>query len=229
MNPVEPCLWDELIRSDRKTLGITVRPDRTILIRAPLAATSEQIVARVLRRQRWIKRQLAYFDRFHPRTSERRFVSGEGHLYLGRLYRLKVMVGERAGVRLWAGYLEVRIGPTGGPSEVKRRVADWYRIQARRHFRDLVQQTIEAHFPGLDVGDVRIRTMSKRWGSCTPEGVLTLNVDLVRAPRACIEYVIAHELAHIRVPNHSKQFYQVLGRIIPDWRSRKDRLERMLS
>ena len=228
MSDAPPPLWHDLIRTNRKTLGITVRPDKTVLLRAPLDANDEQIEAKVLRRQRWIKRQQSFFERYDPRTSERRYVSGEGHLYLGRRYRLKVIRGEKPGVRLWAGYIEVRCGTNADPTDVQRRLVGWYRIQAKRHFRELLDQTLATRFPGLELGGVQIKQMKRRWGSCGRDRVLILNLDLIRAPRSCIEYVIVHELCHVREPNHSKRFYRQLEGILPEWRARKERLERLL-
>ena len=70
-----------------------------------------------------------------------------------------------------------------------------------------------------------VRQMVRRWGSCTTTGKVILNTDLVRAPVHCIDYVIVHELCHVRVHGHDKAFYRLLSACMPDWESRKARLE----
>lgn len=216
-------------RVDRKTLSISVFPDGFIEVRAPLTATDEEIAARVRRRRSWIARQQDFFAQFKPRTPERQYVPGETHLYLGRQYRLKVLLGKKKSVRLWAGYLEVTL-PDGSPEMVRRALQSWYRQQAKRHF-DLALQKVLKDFHRKLPGQVSVeaRSFSKRWGTCHPDGRIVLNVDLVRASRSCIEYVLLHELCHLLVPDHSKAFFRILEGHLPDWRARKLRLERILA
>lgn len=222
-------LTAEVRRTERKTLSISVFPDGFIEVRAPLSTTDEEIAARIRRRRRWIARQQEFFGQFKPRTPERQYVSGETHLYLGRQYRLKILHGKKKSVRLWAGYLEVTL-PDGSPEAVRKTLQSWYRLQAERHF-DLALKKVLKEFHRKLPGEVSVeaRSFSKRWGTCHPGGRIVLNVDLVRAPRSCIEYVLLHELCHLLVPDHSKAFFRILEGHLPDWRARKLRLERILS
>lgn len=218
-----------LHRSERKTLSITVYPGGQVEVRAPLAASDEEVAARVRRRRRWIRKQKDFFEQFKPRTPERQYVSGETHLYLGRQYRLKVIEGVRKPVRLWAGYIEVTLKETSRDS-VRKVLSKWYRCQAERHFL-LVLAKVQKEFHRKLPVDVAIdsRQFSRRWGTCHPDGRISLNVDLIRAPRSCIEYVVLHELCHLLVPDHSRAFFRLLDGHMPDWRERKSRLERLLA
>lgn len=229
MRKSETPVWDELIRSDRKTLGITVRPDRSILLRAPLDAGEDEILAKMWKRRRWIWRQQQFFLTFEPRMTERRYISGESHLYLGRQYRLKVLQSCLSEVKVRAGYLEL-LTPDPSPEAARRVLRSWYRERATLHFPTALCAARQRFKRPIEVEPrVEIRRLSRRWGSCLSDGRILLNVDLIRAPRACQEYVIAHEICHLLVPNHSRRFFALLDAVMPEWKSRKSRLERLLA
>lgn len=217
-----------LVRRNRKTMAITVHPDLSVEVVAPTTARESAILDRVKRRARWILSQQRQFLSWMPKTSRRQFRGGETHRYLGSQYRLKVIKDEQPGVRLRGGFLEVR---TPGPSDrqvVKKAVTGWYRNHARERF-DRQLQEAYARMRAYDLPKPRLRLlhMSKRWGSCTTSGEVILNPELIKAPSVCIEYVIVHELCHLRHPNHNRAFFEMLEAVLPDWRQRKDRLERV--
>lgn len=220
-----------LMFGPRKRLTIEVHPDLSVVVRAPAHANPDTIKNAVQRKSRWIKRQIRYFSSFFPRTPARRFVSGESHLYLGRRYRLKVVrVVDEESVRFESG--EIRISTrTPKSTEAKEALLDaWYRARSRKYLKDRFNECL--HHPAFrDARDsiLSIRKLKKRWGSCSPRGRITLNVDLIRASRSCIDYVITHELCHLIVPSHSPKFDRLLVRVMPDWRERKNQLERRLS
>ena len=208
----------------RRTLSTEVHPDGRVLVRAPLGSPADVIAERVRRRAAWISRQLADFERFHPRTPARRYLSGESHLYLGRQYRLKVLAHDLAGVKLGRGQLIVSLPRPSSSERVKALLQRWYRDRAKVLF----NEALDASLRRLDaVARPRliIRAMRSRWGSLSLAGTMTLNVNLVRAPRACIEYVVTHELCHLKHRDHGPAFHSLLGRVMPDWAKRKEQLE----
>jgi hypothetical protein len=211
----------------RQTLGIEVHPDQRVVIKAPLGCAEEVIADRVKKRASWISRQIADFQRYSPRTPQRQYVSGETHLYLGRQYRLKVGVGETASVRMTRGQLAVTIPGTPDPERVKAMLHRWYLDHARQVFIEVLEQCLP-QFRGQQRPRLIIRAMQSRWGSLSQAGSMTLNANLVRAPRACIEYVVTHELCHLRHRDHDASFFRLLGRVMPDWETRKQRLEAAL-
>jgi predicted metal-dependent hydrolase len=218
-----------LQRADRRTLSITVNPDLSVLVRAPPDAAHEAIEQVVKRRARWILRQQRFFSQFIPRTPEREYVGGETHLYLGRQYRLRVQQSDREGVRRDAGYIYVSLPHPDDRGHVKLLLDRWYARNARRQFRERLTGCIQALGWDMPKPSLQVRFMTQRWGSCSPSGRLTLNVDLIRAPRSCIDYVITHEVCHLKHPHHSTEFYRLLSGVMPDWEERKLRLERLLS
>ncbi len=211
---------------DRKTLGIEVHPDSSVVVKAPHNSDIKAIQTKVSNRARWITKQQRQFAKYAPTLPPPEYVSGEGYRYLGRQYRLKVIESNQETVRLWHGKLEVSTHNPENSQEIENLVKRWYRERAQQVYLERYQYCTQlvAQYSIQHKGEFELRTMHKRWGSCTKEGKIILKPMLVLAPKDCIDYVIIHELCHIRIHNHSQHFYKLLETIIPDWRSRKDYL-----
>jgi predicted metal-dependent hydrolase len=213
--------------ASRRTLGIEVHPDRCVLVRAPLGCPQALIAERVRKRAGWISRQLAEFERYRPRTPARQYVNGESHLYLGRQYRLRLVQAEAAAVKLSRSQLTVTLPGKSDPMRVKALMQRWYLDRARAVFGELLARCLP-HFKDSQCPRLIVRTMQSRWGSLSRAGTMTLNANLIRAPRSCIEYVVTHELCHFRHRNHNTEFFRLLTQVMPDWERRKQRLEAAL-
>lgn len=216
----------ELEHRRRRTLEISVYPDTAVRVIAPLNRTLEEVQEKVRKRASWILEQQRSFSLFLPKQPPRRYVSGETHAYLGRHYRLKTINSDRERVVLSRGVLCVYVKDRTDSARVRRLMRAWYRERAAQKFRerlDLCWQKARKH--GIPQPAFQIRDMARRWGSCSGNGTLLLNSQLVKAPTQCIDYVIVHELCHTQHFNHSKSFYELLTKIMPDWQARKRRLE----
>lgn len=211
----------------RRTIGIEVHPDLSVVVRAPADCALGVIHAKVSKRASWISAQLSNFQRYSPRTPSRQYLSGETHLYLGRQYRLKISAGEAASVKLSRGHLMVTMPGKAGPDRVKTLLHRWYLDHAGQVFTNVLDEWL-THFRGCERPRLIVRTMQSRWGSLSQAGTMTLNVNLIRAPRSCIEYVVAHELCHLKHRDHNANFFRLLGQVMPDWERRKQRLETAL-
>lgn len=218
-------------RRVRKTLEIAVEPDLTISVAAPMNAASEAIRAKVRKRAAWILAQRRFFEQFAPRSPEKRYLSGETHLYLGRQYRLRVLKSELPSTRLFHGRLIVHTRHPENHMETKRLLDQWYADKARAKFIERIE-TCLLRFPhpaSVTPTRLTIRHMRKRWGSMSDGRRLLLNPRLVQAPVDAIDYVITHELCHVMQPSHSSAFFRMMSRIMHDWQSRKVRLEKFLA
>jgi predicted metal-dependent hydrolase len=213
--------------SPRKTLAIEVHPDSSIIVKAPTDATLQAIESKVIHRAAWIARQQRQFAKYAPPLPAPECVSGEGYRYLGRQYRLKLIESQNDRIRLWQGRLEVSTPTPFDRERVENEISNWFRDRAMIIFSERYQYCTKLAAPDRIEHDrgFELRTMSKRWGSCTPNGRIFLNPLLVSAPKDCIDYVIIHELCHLRFPNHSPSFYKLLASILPDYRHRKDYLD----
>ena len=210
---------------DRKSLEIAIHPDQSILVKAPLNTDMEAIRNCVLKRGRWIRKQVRYFQQFDPRSPKRFYVIGETHLYLGKRYRLSHTKSNETKVVLKHGRLQV-FSHSPDPARMKNQLVKWYRLKAQTYYQAIFEQCWEQFEKyGHDKPEIRIRTMVSRWGSLSRSGMLTLNADLIKAPKECLEYVILHELCHLEHYDHSNEFCNLLESHLPDWTRRKLKLE----
>lgn len=214
-----------LRRTERTTLAISVLPDGVLDLVAPHDARESDIVAKVGKRLRWIVRQRTAFSEMNRGREPLRYESGATHRYLGRQYRLKVQRGQPSGVRLIGGYFHV-ITPSGQSQEVKTALNAWLRGKAVEQFTNrLAKWEPWCAARKLPSPQVRLLRMPKRWGSAHRDGRIYLNPELVKAPSICVDYVIAHEVCHLKHPHHDRNFFRLLDQVCPNWRQIKARLE----
>lgn len=218
-------------RSARKTVAIAVHPDCAVVVTAPQGTCSEKVGQLVHKRARWILKQKQYFEQFLPRTPSRSFVGGETHLYLGKRYRLKLISDDKSSVKLFGGYLEIRYPEPALHSVTEKELYKWYKIRAEQKLRERFEACFAKFtekYP-IERPDLQIRKMKSRWGSYASSGRLTLNLELIKAPIDCIDYIITHELCHVIHHDHGTEFYRLLKSIMPDYLSKKNRLEMSLA
>ena len=214
-----------LKRSSRRTLAISVMPDGTVEIVAPLSAALSQIKEKIEKRAGWINRQRRYFTTLYAERPARRYCTGATHRYLGRQYRLKVTIADNPGVKLMGAYLHVSTRSVSGKA-VAALLSGWMRERAKEQFgRRLRRWRIWCVERDLPEPKLHLLDMPKRWGSTRANGHIFLNSELVRAPSPCIDYVIIHEICHIKYPRHDKGFYAELEKLCPTWRAFKHSLE----
>lgn len=231
----------ELTYTDRKTLGITVHPDRTVEVKAPRDASQEKVFEKVRKRASWIMEQKRFFMTFEPRRKEYLYKSGETHFYLGRQYLLKIRTPEEAQIDsllpdekgsvypeevLYRRNHLLVITEDKSPARIRYLLEKWYRQRAGIKFPEYAEPLID-RFRNYNVSpkNLLLRKMATRWGSCSGKGNITLNPELIKAPKACIEYVILHELCHLVHRNHTSGFFALLTREMPDWEKWKEKLE----
>lgn len=209
-------------------VAIHVQPDQHIIIDAPSGTSIVAIKQALLKRARWVSSQQNKLALLHHHALPRQYVSGETHRYLGKRYLLKVKVSktQAPGTKLQRGLLLVTTAEQD-QALVKTLLDNWYLKRAEAVF----SQRLAVIYPQLNWVTQKppwqIRTMKKQWGSCSPKGKLSLNPSLVKAPKVCIDYVIIHELCHLKHHNHSDGFYRLLKRQLPNWEATKERLDNL--
>ena len=224
--------------TERKTLEISVLPDQSVQVKAPRGKSLVEVTQRVKRRAGWIVKQQAYFAQYSQAAPAKAYVSGETFRYLGRQYRLKVIdLSETAAspegaqtqetVKLSGRYFQVYTRQKDNPDHTRQLLEKWYRAHATAKFTERLEQCARVMQKyGIERPPLEIRAMKNRWGSCTPSGKILLNPRLIETPTYCIDYVILHELCHLKHPHHGKAFYELLSLVLPEWERVKGRLEK---
>jgi predicted metal-dependent hydrolase len=219
----------ELQRTGRqRTVGITVEPDRRVVVLAPKGADQLRIEQILRRRLPWIRRQRQTLESLPLPPVPRQWVAGETHRYLGRQYRLRPLKASKNSVKLVAGYFVVGLPDTKDRKGIKQLMEAWYRDNAYRVLTKRVERVLRST-TWLEVVSppIAIRAMRQRWGSTTAAGRVMFNIDLIKVPLGCIDYVVAHELVHLAIPNHGPAFWQMLTRCLPEWKKWRERLGRV--
>ena len=222
----------------RKVL-IKVHPDQRVVATAPIDASDMLIHDAMMKRARWIWQSLQEFAKQTDEILPKRYVSGETQFYLGRRYVLKVIVDleQTVGVKLLSGKLNVIVNQVinnpENPSDsersirVKALLEKWYQEKAKLIFAERLDLVLPKASWVMDTPSFRLIAMKKQWGSCSPKGNLILNPHLIKAPKECIDYVILHELCHLKEHNHSERFWRLLTQVMPNYKDLKARLDSM--
>lgn len=215
-----------LMFEDRNNLAITVKPDKSVIVKAPMESELEDIQERLLNRGKWILKQINYFDKFHPIQPEREYISGETHYYLGRQYRLRIRKGKEENVKLVGKFFIAKTHKTGDRKHIRFLMMQWYADHTKlildKRVRDYSDRIIGPNFKKIEI---TYKYLKSRWGYWNPSGSLTFNIELIKTPLPCVDYVISHELCHLISPNHDKAFYRLMRSVLPDWLKRKEKLE----
>lgn len=207
-------------------IRIHVYPNGDVEIEAPENKETDQIRAAAQRRARWIFQHRTAAIAAQRMALPREYVSGETHFYLGRRHKLIVHESnvQPSEVKLLRGKLEVTL-PLADRAAVRRRLNAWYGERAAEYLSKKLSEISERLNWTNAPPPFKLMRMRTQWGSCSPEGVVYLNPALVKAPRHCIEYVILHELCHLVEHNHSKRFFDLLTRQMPEWETAKHELD----
>ena len=221
----------QLQRKTIKHLHISVMPpDGQIRVAAPESMTETAIRMAVIHRIPWIRKQQANFAK-QVRQSTREMISGETHYLWGRRYRLEVIELDTIqniahSVKLKGGKLILIISTGTSTADKSKILNEYYRTRLKARAPDLIHKWSEQ----IDVtaSGWQVQKMKTKWGSCNiEEGRILLNLELAKKPLLCLEYIIVHELLHFKERQHNDRFKALLDTHMPDWRSRRDLLNRM--
>jgi len=213
-------------RPNRKTASVQVSPSNQVSIVVPMDLPEERIAAIIKRKTRWIMNKIAINNEVKYPVRPKEFVNGESFAYLGRTYRLKILNGS-SHVEFKGGYFRVSVPNKGKPDEaklVKILLTEWYMEHAKTKLQERVRrfaQVMEVKHFGLTV-----KSLASQWGSCTKDGDLNFNWRIIMAPLRLVDYVVIHELCHLTYHDHSKEFWQLLERYLPECKELKEELRR---
>ena len=218
-----------LERKTVKNVNLHVRKDGSVYVSANAQVSALQVDEFLITKAQFIlNAQKRFCEQEEMRPQPKQYVSGETFYIQGRALRLKVMQSTKNKIYTDSVHIFLELKDLSDNTKKQRMVCNFLDQQCRDVFGEIVQGVYPVFQKyGVAMPVVRIRDMDTRWGSClVKKGIITLNKRLLEAPRNCIEYVVMHEFCHFIHPNHSKHFYSFLSMLMPDWKERKELLDR---
>ncbi len=216
----------DIVRSSRRTVALYVKPGGTLLVRAPWYVPAYVLMQFVRQKTAWIEKQRKRLKDVKPVGEQSLIDEGSMIPFLGRQLTVKVSDGSRNTVRLIDNVLLITVPGDRSPLRITPLIERWYQNQAKALFITRASELAALHAELLPApGTVSVRRMKRRWGTCHSSGAIWLNSELVKKEPELIDYVIIHELCHLVHHNHSKEYYALLGSIIPDFREHRKRLQ----
>jgi len=215
------------ISDKRKTIGISVDYDNGVIVTLPKIISEEKVEKVVIKKAAWILNQLHNFGEVITKPSENEFVSGEKYLYLGRAYRLKVKQNEdikKSKIAFYRGKFQVEV-KSREPEEkqveiVRNLLHNWFLQKSESLLKE--RGRILSLKTGIKPQGFTIKDKQKRWGSCSQDGTININWRIIMAPVNVIDYIIIHELCHLRYPGHSNKFWKEVSIFCPNFQKSRD-------
>ena len=214
----------------KKTVAINVMPTAQTIVLAPHSLNKEKIKEIVKKKAKWILEKQTYFKQLTTLFPEKEFISGEQILFLGRKYRLKIRDVQREGSkvpRLIGRRIFISINRHLKRKEKKEIIKDilvkWYFSKSV----EMIEQRVKRYGKRLGVipRDIKVKDQKKRWGSCSNNSILRFNWRIVMAPISIVDYIVVHELCHLKIKNHSSDFWKLMSLVLPDYQERRDWLK----
>jgi predicted metal-dependent hydrolase len=217
-------------RTRRRTVAIYIDPQRGVVVRAPKRASDREIRGFLLKKAPWILRMLVEVQQRAIEMPSHTYLDGDIFLYLGEPLTLRMALmseggaTRKSGVNILGQYLVVSLKPGIPSDKVSDILRKWYIARAR----ELLNERVLFYSAELNLmpNKIAIRNQSRRWGSCSSKGNVNLNWKLVMAPSAVLDYVVAHELCHLRYPNHRPEFWRLLVSVMPDYGEQRQWLKK---
>lgn len=218
-----------IIYSRRRSIGISVHPDSTVFVRVPYHTSIKTITRIVGEKYDWVIKHRDNYRSLNNNNLKRSYENGETHLFRGKELILRIEKSARSYVRFVDGTIEIGTDKNGDSESVKRLLYSGYKNEALKLFPELMNKVLLEHQSyAFKPASLVIRTMKRRWGSCSNKSVITLSTELIKLSDLYIEYVIIHELCHLRHHNHGVKFYELLSEIFPEWKSVRKELKKYI-
>lgn len=213
-----------IVYSGRRTVGISVLPDASVIVRAPYRASLKTISRIVGDKSAWIIKHRDNYSRQESKKLNSSYIDGEKQLFRGRECELKIFQSGKSFVRFMENTIELGLDKNDDKQAIRRLLYKGYKTEAAKTFPKMLEIILKIHENQIfKPTELIIRSMKSRWGSCSRKGVITLSTELIKLPDIFIEYVITHELCHLKHHNHGSNYYRLLSELFPDWKKvRKD-------
>jgi predicted metal-dependent hydrolase len=213
-----------IVFSRRRTLGISILPDSSVIVRAP-NRTPLKTISRIIReKSAWIIKHRDGYMQSEKKKLNNTLIAGEKLLFRGKEYVLQIFQSKKPVIRFNGNTIEVGLDKADDQLAVRKLLYTGYKEEASVIYPEMLNKALKAHESQMfKPTGLIIRSMKSRWGSCSRKGLITLSTELIKLPDIYIEYVIIHELCHLKHHNHGKEYYTLLTELFPEWKKvRKD-------
>lgn len=215
--------------SGRRSMGISISPYSGVVARVPYNTSGRKIEEMILKKHDWIIKILNQHQSL-IRLDPEKFVNGAEVIYRGKKHTLKFLQADRYSIRrLGESIIEIGLNGRQEPELIKLMLENWYKSVAQRIISHRFIEILEKHGSyGFAPSGFTVRTMKKRWGSCSYKGKIAISSDLIRLDDIYTEYVIIHELCHLKHHNHGPDFYKLLSEVFPEWQRLRKELRKII-
>ncbi len=214
----------EVVKKDIKNMHLNVMPPLgRVRISAPYGTSDDAINLFAVKKISWIKKQIVKFQN-QERQTEREYITGESHYLWGRRYKLEVRYSNKGNsIEVKGSKILLTVREKSTRQQRENYVNEWYRSELKTKLPSIVEKWEENI--GVKANAVTVKNMLTRWGTCNPETKRVLvNLQLAKKPVKCLEYIVIHELVHLREKTHTNRFVEYMDAYMPDWRVVKDEL-----
>ena len=220
-------VYDVIItKKNIKNVILKVRSDGTVTLSVPCRTSNVFITSFLKSKEQWILKNLEKIKKNSTKAVDKSYKNGDNIEYLGNIYILEILKSSKNFVQIENDKFKVFCNKEINKENIENIVYNWYKKEALKIFKislDKYSSLIRERY-----SDFKIRKMKRRWGSCRYiSKLITLNIELIKKPIECIDYVTLHEIAHLKFPHHKKEFWDFISLYMPDWKIRKERLDKI--
>lgn len=219
----------KIIYSRRRSIGISVLPDSSVIVRVPYLTSIKTINRIVNDKYGWVLKHRDHYKNLNSSSLKKSYKDGETHLFRGKELKLSIVKSGKPYICFSDHLIEIGTNKPDDGATIKRQLYKGYKNEALSHFPRLMNRVLTAHEDQqFKPAGLIIRTMKRRWGSCSGKGIITLSTELIKLDDLFIEYVITHELCHLKHHNHGPNFYKLLSLLYPEWKSVRKELRKYI-
>ncbi|ACO03280.1 MAG TPA: M48 family peptidase [Persephonella sp.] len=202
-------------------------PEGTVRVSVPISVSDETVRLFIIKKLPWIKKHIKNFQS-QSRQTKRRYVSGESHYFKGQRYLLRIEESKRPKIEIKnKKYIYFYVPKHYTQEQRENYYQNWLRKELKKELETLIPKWEK--IIGIKVNEVKIKKMKTRWGTCNPEAKrIWINLELIKKPIECLEYIIVHEMIHFFEKKHNKKFKAYMDKFLPKWEAYKRQLNEFI-
>jgi predicted metal-dependent hydrolase len=219
-----------IVFSNRRSISIQLSPEKGILLRAPFNTSIKSIEKFVQAKSGWIRKHIDDYSEITRINHSKKYIDGEMHLFMGKEKILRITEAVKPFVSQYDNIIEVGLKGKDNNEKVKSFLDRWYRQKAFEVFSEKLQEILSKYSDhDFTPSKFSVRQLKSRWGSCTSKGNITISSELIKLDEIFSEYVIIHELCHLKQHNHGKEYYRLLGELVPEYKLIRKELRKYIT